>query len=97
MFAAVPDRWTLLGAGIIIAGGLYTAHRERVCAVVTVVPGRTLTLPQLTDHLGRRGLGKELWPEHLIVLEELPRSSGGKLAKGELRRLAEDRLAGAAD
>lgn len=70
---------------------------ERVCAVVTVVPGRSLTLAQLTEHLDRRGLGKELWPEHLIVLEELPRSSGGKLAKGELRRLAEAHLAGAAD
>ena len=32
VFAAVPDRWTLLGAGIIIASGLYTAHRERVRA-----------------------------------------------------------------
>ena len=32
VFAAVPDRWTLLGAAIIIASGLYTAHRERVRA-----------------------------------------------------------------
>jgi acyl-CoA synthetase len=66
---------------------------ERVCAVVTLVPGTTLTLAELTAHLDQRGLGKELWPEHLLVLEELPRSSGGKLAKGELRRLAEDALA----
>jgi drug/metabolite transporter (DMT)-like permease len=32
VFANVPDRWTLLGAGVIIASGLYTAHRERVRA-----------------------------------------------------------------
>jgi len=32
VFANVPDRWTLLGAAIIIASGLYTAHRERVRA-----------------------------------------------------------------
>jgi len=32
VFAAVPDGWTILGAGIIIASGLYTAHRERVRA-----------------------------------------------------------------
>jgi drug/metabolite transporter (DMT)-like permease len=32
VFASLPDRWTLVGAGIIIASGLYTAHRERVRA-----------------------------------------------------------------
>ena len=32
VFSAIPDRWTLLGAAIIIASGLYTAHRERVRA-----------------------------------------------------------------
>jgi drug/metabolite transporter (DMT)-like permease len=32
MFGTVPDRWTFLGAGIIAASGLYTAHRERVRA-----------------------------------------------------------------
>jgi hypothetical protein len=26
----VPDRWTILGAGFIVASGLYTAHRERM-------------------------------------------------------------------
>jgi drug/metabolite transporter (DMT)-like permease len=32
MFGTVPDRWTFLGAGVIAASGLYTAHRERVRA-----------------------------------------------------------------
>jgi drug/metabolite transporter (DMT)-like permease len=31
-FQAVPDQATLLGAGVIILSGLYTAHRERVRA-----------------------------------------------------------------
>ena len=30
VFGAVPDRATLIGAAIVIASGLYTAHRERV-------------------------------------------------------------------
>jgi len=30
MFSEFPDNWTLLGAAIIIASGLYIAHRERV-------------------------------------------------------------------
>ena len=48
-----------------------------------------LTLDDLRAHLERRGTGKELWPERLVVLDELPRSSGGKVAKGELRVRAE--------
>jgi drug/metabolite transporter (DMT)-like permease len=32
MFGHIPDRWTLLGAAIIIASGLYVWHRERVRA-----------------------------------------------------------------
>lgn len=30
VFGSVPDRWTVLGAGVIVLSGLYTAHRERV-------------------------------------------------------------------
>ncbi len=30
VFDALPDEWTLMGAAIIVASGLYTAHRERV-------------------------------------------------------------------
>jgi drug/metabolite transporter (DMT)-like permease len=30
VFHNLPDQWTVTGAGIIIASGLYTAHRERV-------------------------------------------------------------------
>jgi acyl-CoA synthetase len=65
---------------------------EKVCAVVTLTSGATLTLGDLSAHLLARGLGRELLPEHLLVLDDLPRSSGGKLAKGELRKLAEQRL-----
>jgi drug/metabolite transporter (DMT)-like permease len=30
VFGEVPDTWTIVGAGFIVASGLYTAHRERV-------------------------------------------------------------------
>jgi len=30
LFATFPDQWTLIGAGIIMASGLYIAHRARV-------------------------------------------------------------------
>jgi acyl-CoA synthetase len=62
---------------------------ERVCVFVELRAGHdTLTLEGLNAHLAARGTGKELWPERLEVLAELPRSSGGKLAKGELAERA---------
>lgn len=70
---------------------------ERVCAVVNLRPGHELTLPQLTGHLADRGVSKELFPEHLLVLDHLPRSSGGKIAKGEIRELAAESVAAASN
>ena len=32
VFANLPDHWTMAGAAVIIASGLYTAHRERIRA-----------------------------------------------------------------
>ena len=32
VFGALPDRWTLIGAAVIVASGLYTAHRQRIRA-----------------------------------------------------------------
>jgi acyl-CoA synthetase len=62
---------------------------ERVCVFVELRAGQdTVTLDELRTHLAERGTGKELWPERLVVLDALPRSSGGKVAKGELRARA---------
>jgi acyl-CoA synthetase len=58
---------------------------ERVCAYVELHPGAVLDLDGLREHLAARGVGKELWPERLVVLDVLPRASGGKVAKGQLR------------
>ena len=67
---------------------------ERVCAVVELHPGpRRSTLAELVAHLRAQGVSVESWPERLLVLDELPRSSGGKIAKGELREEAARRLA----
>jgi acyl-CoA synthetase len=58
---------------------------ERVCVYVELKPGRSLDLPELVAHLEARELGRETFPERLVVLPELPRGSGGKIAKGALR------------
>lgn len=61
---------------------------ERVCVFVELRAGaHSLDLDALCLHLDARGTGKELWPERLVILDELPRSSGGKVAKGDLRAL----------
>jgi acyl-CoA synthetase len=61
---------------------------ERVCVYVELGGGDALTLRELTEFLLARGVSKEILPERLIVLDELPRSSGDKVAKAELRRAA---------
>jgi acyl-CoA synthetase len=57
---------------------------ERVCVFLELRPGGALTFPELIEFLAEQGTSKENFPEHLVVLDRLPRSSGGKLAKGEL-------------
>jgi acyl-CoA synthetase len=62
---------------------------ERVCVFAELrTEWNALSLDDVRAHLEQRGTGKELWPERLVVLDSLPRSSGGKVAKGELRARA---------
>jgi acyl-CoA synthetase len=58
---------------------------EKVCVYSELVASATVDLPELVQHLLALGVSKELLPERLIVLDELPRSSGAKVAKGQLR------------
>jgi acyl-CoA synthetase len=58
---------------------------EKVCVYTELAAAATIELPELVQHLLTLGVSKELLPERLIVLDELPRSSGAKVAKGELR------------
>ncbi len=72
---------------------------ERVCIYVVARGDATLTLEDLTGFLAERGVSKEWFPERLELVGDLPRSSGAKVAKGELRadirrRLADDASAG---
>lgn len=58
---------------------------EKVCLYAELADAATVDLPGLVEHLLALGVSKELLPERLIVVDELPRSSGGKIAKGRLR------------
>jgi acyl-CoA synthetase len=61
---------------------------ERVCVYVELVDGAALELDELVAHLRERGVSREWFPERLVVLDALPRASGGKIAKSELRTRA---------
>ncbi|MFP6641664.1 MAG: class I adenylate-forming enzyme family protein [Myxococcota bacterium] len=67
---------------------------ERVCVYVELRPGEeSLGLEDLLEDLLTRGVSKETLPERLVVLETLPRGSGGKVAKQVLREDIRSRLA----
>jgi acyl-CoA synthetase len=66
---------------------------ERVCLYVELQPGASLTLDDVVGYLRGEGVSPEWFPERLVVLDELPRASGGKVAKGELRADIRARLA----
>ncbi len=65
---------------------------ERVCVYLELTEGASLELEELVAFLRERGVSSEYLPERLVVMASLPRSSGGKLAKGELRTDAEQRF-----
>jgi acyl-CoA synthetase len=60
-------------------------YGERVCVYAELRPGASLNLESLAADLASRGVSKEMWPERLIVVAELPRGSSGKVAKQQLR------------
>ncbi|HEY2197599.1 MAG TPA: class I adenylate-forming enzyme family protein [Mycobacterium sp.] len=59
---------------------------EKVCLYTELVGSQTISLSDLVEYLLAAGVSKELLPERLIVVDELPRSSGGKIAKSALRQ-----------
>ncbi len=61
---------------------------ERVCVFVQLNDGGAMELEELSAFLTAAGSSPEHLPERLVVVDRMPRSSGGKLAKGELRERA---------
>lgn len=55
---------------------LFATHREVATAV---------TLQDVVTHLANKGVAKYKFPEELFILESLPMTPSGKIAKGELR------------
>jgi acyl-CoA synthetase (AMP-forming)/AMP-acid ligase II len=72
-------------AEVAVVGLPHETYGEIACAVVVRNGPEPLTLTDLTAALDARGLPKRQWPERLVLRDELPRSSTGKILKSDLR------------
>jgi len=61
---------------------------ERICAIVVPRPGAEPTLDAVRGHFMRAGLATFKHPERLLLVEQLPRNSVGKVVRGDLARIA---------
>lgn len=68
-------------------------YGQRVCAYVVPSGGAEPVLDDITSFLDEAGLAKFKWPERLELIDELPRSPGGKIQKTELQDNIEEKLA----
>ncbi|WP_459613841.1 AMP-binding enzyme [Dickeya oryzae] len=60
---------------------------ERTCAyVVLKEPYHTLILEEVIAFFGRKRVAKYKYPEHLVVIDHLPRTASGKIRKYLLRQ-----------
>ncbi len=65
------------------------------CAFLIPQAGQTIDMPEIQRHLAAEGLARQKFPEHLVIVEELPRVSSGKIKKDVLRIRAREIATGA--
>ncbi|MCK9553946.1 AMP-binding protein [Aquamicrobium sp.] len=63
---------------------------ESICAFLVPRDRGAPTLAEIDAIIAGSGLAKQKTPEHLVVIEELPRTASGKVRKDVLRGLARD-------
>lgn len=67
---------------------------ERVALVCALKAGASVTLDDVRAHLSAHGIAKYKWPESLVVVDALPLTPTGKIAKEAVRALAAEATAG---
>ncbi|MCG8158581.1 medium-chain fatty-acid--CoA ligase [Brenneria goodwinii] len=71
---------------------------ERSCAyIVLKTPYQTLTLEEVIAFFSRKRVAKYKYPEHVVIVDSLPRTASGKIKKYLLRQDIIQRLAIPAD
>ncbi|GAA2514124.1 class I adenylate-forming enzyme family protein [Winogradskya humida] len=58
---------------------------QRSCLIVALAEGADLTLDEVTGHLSRKGLATYKLPERLVVVDRLPTTVTGKIARARLQ------------
>jgi long-chain acyl-CoA synthetase len=71
-------------AEVAVVGVPHPYTGEAVKAFVVPRPGATVSAEQITEHVGTR-LARFKWPTIVQVVDRLPHSATGKVAKGRLR------------
>jgi len=62
-----------------------TATGEKGCAFIIANPGQTIDMADIRRHLDAAGLARQKFPEHLVLVDDLPRVPSGKVKKDVLR------------
>jgi acyl-CoA synthetase (AMP-forming)/AMP-acid ligase II len=70
------------------------ATGEKGCAFIIPREGQTIDLPEIQRFLTKAGLAKQKFPEHLVIVDDLPRVPSGKVRKDVLRDEAKKIAAG---
>ncbi|TVV76643.1 AMP-binding protein [Sphingomonas solaris] len=61
------------------------ATGEKGCAFIIPRPGQTIDLPEIRRFLDTAGLARQKYPEHVVLVDDLPRVPSGKVKKDVLR------------
>jgi non-ribosomal peptide synthetase component E (peptide arylation enzyme) len=65
---------------------------ERACAFAMLKPGKSLTFDEMIAFLTEAKLAVWQLPERLEIVEDMPRSTGGKIAKAQLTAMVAAKL-----
>jgi non-ribosomal peptide synthetase component E (peptide arylation enzyme) len=58
---------------------------EKGCAFIIPRAGHTIDLPEIRRFLDAEGLARQKFPEHIVLVDDLPRVPSGKVKKDVLR------------
>ena len=61
---------------------------EAICAFVVVAQDQAVDLALVTSLIAKAGLARQKTPEHVILVQDLPRTPAGKVRKDQLRMVA---------
>ena len=63
---------------------------EKGCAFIIPRAGQSIDLPEMVRFLDETGLARQKFPEHLVLVDDLPRVPSGKVRKDVLRARAKE-------